>query len=268
MGCGCSGRKPEGLDATRLPSAHSLPCGYNTVDSVLHLPGTNEGLWGGGQPQCQTSSCKRYHALSLRACQSKACSVRDIVYHREKIHRSEPSSSSFSSHDIQGLDIDPNHLAVSPAYLQEEGNLEAAIQCFETALSIDVHYAKSSLLLGVLYRQRGRSHDLTLAQVCSPSVRVAECTLTCYQLCVVYWVLCCDAGDQSMLQADTNQTWQTLDSHTFSPTSPPRPFQKQLTQPEPYSRCRAADQTHRNLFECCNTQEDCVNSQLVYLQVW
>ena len=49
--------------------------------------------------------------------------------------------------------------------LQEEGNLEAAIECYEMALSIDVHYAKSSLLLGVLYRQRGGPHDLTLGQV-------------------------------------------------------------------------------------------------------
>ncbi|DBB12255.1 hypothetical protein WJX82_010413 [Trebouxia sp. C0006] len=47
---------------------------------------------------------------------------------------------------------------------QEEGNLEAAIECYEMALSIDVHYAKSSLLLGVLYRQRGGPHDLTLGQ--------------------------------------------------------------------------------------------------------
>lgn len=54
---------------------------------------------------------------------------------------------------------------VLTACLQEEGNLEAAIQCYELALSIDVHYAKSSLLLGILYRQRGRPHDLTLAQV-------------------------------------------------------------------------------------------------------
>ena len=49
--------------------------------------------------------------------------------------------------------------------MQEEGNLEAAIECYEMALSIDVHYAKSSLLLGVLYRQRGGPHDLTLGQV-------------------------------------------------------------------------------------------------------
>ncbi len=49
--------------------------------------------------------------------------------------------------------------------MQEEGNLEAAIECCEMALSIDVHYAKSSLLLGVLYRQRGGPHDLTLGQV-------------------------------------------------------------------------------------------------------
>ena len=52
-------------------------------------------------------------------------------------------------------------------FLQEEGDLDAAIQCYEMALSVDVHYAKSSLLLGVLYRQRGRPHDLTLAQVCN-----------------------------------------------------------------------------------------------------
>ncbi|KAL3145534.1 hypothetical protein ABBQ32_003359 [Trebouxia sp. C0010 RCD-2024] len=48
--------------------------------------------------------------------------------------------------------------------LQEDGNLEAAIRSLQMALSIDVHYAKASLLLGVLYRQRGRPHDLTLAQ--------------------------------------------------------------------------------------------------------
>ena len=49
--------------------------------------------------------------------------------------------------------------------MQEEGQLEAAIQCYQMALSIDVHHAKSSLLLGILYRQRGGPHDLTLAQV-------------------------------------------------------------------------------------------------------
>ncbi len=57
------------------------------------------------------------------------------------------------------------HLTSALHVMQEEGNLEAAIECYEMALSIDVHYAKSSLLLGVLYRQRGGPHDLTLGQV-------------------------------------------------------------------------------------------------------
>ena len=43
--------------------------------------------------------------------------------------------------------------------------MDSAIECFETALSIDVHYAKAALHLGVLYRQKGGPHDLTLAQV-------------------------------------------------------------------------------------------------------
>ena len=60
------------------------------------------------------------------------------------------------------------------ACLQEEGNLEAAIQCYDMALSIDVHYAKSSLSLGILYRQRGRPHDLTLAQVCCAFLNTCE----------------------------------------------------------------------------------------------
>lgn len=50
-------------------------------------------------------------------------------------------------------------------HLQEVGNLDYAIDCYETALSIDVHYAKAALQLGVLYRQKGGPHDLVLAQV-------------------------------------------------------------------------------------------------------
>ncbi len=57
------------------------------------------------------------------------------------------------------------HITLTLNVMQEEGNLEAAIECYEMALSIDVHYAKSSLLLGVLYRRRGGPHDLTLGQV-------------------------------------------------------------------------------------------------------
>ena len=50
-------------------------------------------------------------------------------------------------------------------HLQEVGNLDYAIDCYETALSVDVHYAKAALQLGVLYRQKGGPHDLVLAQV-------------------------------------------------------------------------------------------------------
>ena len=64
-----------------------------------------------------------------------------------------------------GASLHTAHLTSTLLVMQEEGNLEAAIECYEMALSIDVHYAKSSLLLGVLYRQRGGPHDLTLGQV-------------------------------------------------------------------------------------------------------
>lgn len=66
--------------------------------------------------------------------------------------------------------------------------MEAAIRSLQMALSIDVHYAKASLLLGVLYRQRGRPHDLTLAQVFSQSLCASWCTLrcTCYHYCMLY----------------------------------------------------------------------------------
>jgi len=64
-----------------------------------------------------------------------------------------------------GASLHTAHLTSTLHVMQEEGNLEVAIECYEMALSIDVHYAKSSLLLGVLYRQRGGPHDLTLGQV-------------------------------------------------------------------------------------------------------
>lgn len=52
------------------------------------------------------------------------------------------------------------------------GNVDHAIDAFETALSTDVHYAKAALQLGVLYRQRGGPHDLMLAQVCPQALYV------------------------------------------------------------------------------------------------
>lgn len=82
-------------------------------------------------------------------------------------------------HSQHRLDACNHSLWPQLTKLQEEGNLEAAIQCFQMALSIDVHCAKASLLLGVLYRQRGRPHDLTLAQVCSQSLCASWCTLRC-----------------------------------------------------------------------------------------
>ncbi len=72
--------------------------------------------------------------------------------------------------------LDTTHITPRLHVMQEEGNLEAAIECYEMALSIDVHYAKSSLLLGVLYRQRGGPHDLTLGQVSK-----WDCCMSCSQ---------------------------------------------------------------------------------------
>ncbi|KAK9804267.1 hypothetical protein WJX72_004067 [[Myrmecia] bisecta] len=47
---------------------------------------------------------------------------------------------------------------------QEDGNMDQAIQYYETALAVNLYYAKSALFLGRLYRKRGGPYDLTLAQ--------------------------------------------------------------------------------------------------------
>lgn len=82
-------------------------------------------------------------------------------------------------------DTATSHCHVSQ--LQEEGNLESSIACYELALSMDVHYAKSSLSLGALYKTRGKTHDATLAQVsqqfthCTAKLARQECALCQWQ---------------------------------------------------------------------------------------
>lgn len=51
--------------------------------------------------------------------------------------------------------------------MQEDGNEEKAIHCYENALAIDVNFAKSALKLGEIYRKQATPTALVLAQVCN-----------------------------------------------------------------------------------------------------
>ena len=43
--------------------------------------------------------------------------------------------------------------------------MSAAIQSYETALAVDVHYSKAALQLGAIHLMQGAQHDLTIAKV-------------------------------------------------------------------------------------------------------